>query len=48
MQSTFSVSTFLRDLLTRCIGGVMIETEQWNFPNDGFDPWIFQYPLKAG
>lgn len=46
MQSTFSVSTFLRDLLTRCIGGVMIEPEQWNFPNDGFDRGFFNTRLK--
>lgn len=33
-KNTFSSSFFLRELLMRCVGTVMIEMDQWNFSDD--------------
>ena len=41
-----ATSTFLRTLLERCIGTVMIEPEQWNFPTSSFDRGYFNDRLK--
>lgn len=46
MQSTMTCAVFLRALLEQCIGTVMIEWEQWNFPPPPFDRGYFNDRLK--
>lgn len=46
MQSTMTCAVFLRTLLEQCIGTVMIEWEQWNFPPPPFDRGYFNDRLK--
>lgn len=46
MQTTDTCASFLRTLLEKCIGTVMIEWEQWNFPEPSFDRGYFNDRLK--
>ncbi len=46
MKNTCTSATFLRLLLERCIGTVMIEWEQWNFPAPSFDRGYLNDRLK--
>ena len=41
-----NTSDFLRDLLIQCVGSVMIEPDQWNFPNGSFDRGYLNERLK--
>ena len=46
MQSSQTCAAFLHTLLVQCIGTVMIEWEQWNFPPPSFDRGYFNSRLK--
>lgn len=46
MPYTYTSAAFLRLLLERCIGTIMIEWEQWNFPDPSFDRGYFNDRLK--
>lgn len=46
MQVTYTTTCFLRLLLERCIGTIMIEWAQWNFPEPAFDRGYFNDRLK--
>lgn len=46
MIVTYTTSSFLRFLLEQCIGTVMIEWDQWDFPAPGFDRGYFNDRLK--
>ena len=45
-KSNNTTAEFLRDLLKKCIGGIMIESEQWNFPEEAFDRGYLNERLK--
>lgn len=45
-KSNTTTAEFLRELLKGCIGGVMIEPEQWNFPEEAFDRGYLNERLK--
>lgn len=46
MAVTYTSAAFLRLLLERCIGTIMVEWEQWNFPAPSFDRGYFNDRLK--
>lgn len=46
MPITYTCSKFLHDLLKGCIGTIMIEWDQWDFPSPGFDRGYFNNRLK--
>ena len=46
MADIITTSAFLRTLLMKCIGTVMIEWEQWDFPQPSFDRGYFNDRLK--
>lgn len=46
MQSNHTCAAFLRTLLIQCIGTVMIEWEQWDFPPPPFDRGYLNSRLK--
>ena len=46
MPFSYTCTNFLRTLLENCIGTVMIEWEQWNFPSPSFDRGYFNSRLK--
>lgn len=46
MSSITTSSDFFRTLLIQCIGTVMIEWEQWNFPEPSFDRGYFNDRIK--
>ena len=46
MADIITSSSFLRTLLMQCIGTVMIEWEQWNFPQPSFDRGYFNERIK--
>lgn len=46
MPFSYTCTDFLRTLLENCIGTVMIEWEQWNFPSPSFDRGYFNSRLK--
>lgn len=46
MANIITTSSFLRTLLIECIGTVMIEWEQWDFPQPSFDRGYFNDRLK--
>lgn len=46
MQAIDTCASFLRTLLEKCIGTVMIEWEQWEFPEPSFDRGYFNARLK--
>ncbi len=46
MKDTLNSSDFLRRLLQDCIGTVIIEASQWNFPDGGFERAYFNDRLK--
>ena len=46
MADIITTSAFLRILLIECIGTVMIEWEQWNFPQPSFDRGYFNDRIK--
>lgn len=46
MADIITSSFFLRTLLMQCIGTVMIEWEQWNFPQPSFDRGYFNDRIK--
>ena len=46
MPYTYTSAAFLRLLLERCIGTIMIEWEQWYFPEPAFDRGYFNDRLK--
>ncbi len=45
-KSIITTAEFLRELLRQCIGGIMIEPEQWNFPEESFDRGYLNERLK--
>lgn len=46
MPGEYTTADFLRQLLERCIGSVMIEWEDWGFPEPSFDRGYFNDRLK--
>lgn len=46
MSNKITSSDFFRTLLIECIGTIMIEWEQWNFPEPSFDRGYFNDRLK--
>lgn len=46
MKETIASPDFLRKLLQECIGTVMIEASQWDFPDAGFERAYFNDRLK--
>ena len=45
-KSIITTAEFLRELLKKCIGGIMIEPDQWNFPEESFDRGYLNERLK--
>lgn len=46
MPNKYPCTDFLRALLETCVGTIMIEWEQWNFPSPSFDRGYFNNRLK--
>ena len=46
MSDIVTSSDFFRALLMQCIGTIMIEWEQWEFPQPSFDRGYFNERLK--
>lgn len=46
MANIITSSSFFRKLLMQCVGTVMIEWEQWNFPEPSFDRGYFNERIK--